>query len=74
MAEYSSQSDKSASMPDQKDQDTQPTPGPDIQEWLSLIDTAQHDFEDYTRRCDKIRDRYLYESAKRGTRRRYQML
>ena len=56
------------------DQAQEVTLSADVTLWLDLIEDAQKDMRDYTRRCDKIDKRYRYEAAQKTNRRKFQML
>lgn len=56
------------------EQDDLTTPGPDVAAWFSEIDRAQKDMDEWTKRCNAIRNRYRYEKSKNAARRRYQIL
>jgi len=47
---------------------------PKVRYWLSQIKKAERDMQRWNKRCDKIRRRYLFESAQENKRRQFQML
>lgn len=49
-------------------------PTPTVESWLSLIEEAKKDARDYTKKCERIRRKYKYESSLSTKRRRFQIL
>lgn len=45
-----------------------------VRAWLSEIDRAEKEFDEYDKRCATIKKKYLYEGSKKASKRKYQML
>lgn len=49
-------------------------PGPDVEDWLGLIERAERDQDGYRKRCGKIRRKYKYEQSQQARKRRFAMM